>query len=172
MIHHVCVNFCGMYGQLKHERAVIQAFVYANEKIRNHLLSPEILKNISMSVAGYAKQECERLDMPISTQKAISLKQRIDSGQTYFPEVMDKELEGLMETIVMELSKQTFAYLPGPNSQYFEQEKLFGPIVHDNFPSAREDIKEAGNCLACGLDSAAVFHLMRVAEIWITSPRL
>jgi len=45
-----------------------------------------------------------------------------------------------------------------------DEEWLFGLPVHSAFPSAREDIKAAGNCLAAECSTAAVFHLMRVAE--------
>jgi hypothetical protein len=41
---------------------------------------------------------------------------------------------------------------------------LFGESVYEKFPSAREEIKNAGNCLAASLWTAGVFHLMRAAE--------
>ena len=37
--------------------------------------------------------------------------------------------------------------------------------VYDNFESARQDILEAGNCLAAECCTGAVFHLMRAAEV-------
>jgi hypothetical protein len=46
-----------------------------------------------------------------------------------------------------------------------DNEKSFGQKVYDAFPSARLDVKEAGNCLAGDCATAAVFHLMRVAEV-------
>lgn len=49
-------------------------------------------------------------------------------------------------------------------SKTFDRDDLFGTDVARAFPSARLDIKEAGNCLALELNTAAVFHLMRVAE--------
>ena len=42
---------------------------------------------------------------------------------------------------------------------------LFGKEVYEHFESARSDIKDAGNCIAADLNTAAVFHLMRVTEI-------
>jgi hypothetical protein len=41
----------------------------------------------------------------------------------------------------------------------------FGKEVHEAFPAARDDIREALNCLAAECSTAAVFHAMRVAEI-------
>jgi hypothetical protein len=49
-------------------------------------------------------------------------------------------------------------------TQYFEKDDLFGQAVKVAFPSAALDIKEAGNCIAADLNTAAVFHLMRAAE--------
>lgn len=42
---------------------------------------------------------------------------------------------------------------------------LFGNEVKEAFPSAAEDIRAAGNCLVASCNTAAVFHLMRVAEV-------
>lgn len=42
---------------------------------------------------------------------------------------------------------------------------VFGDAVRTNFNSATSDIIEAGNCLAAECNTAAVFHLMRVAEV-------
>jgi len=46
----------------------------------------------------------------------------------------------------------------------YEQEQLFGGQVFANFPSARLDVAEAGNCYAMGRYTACVFHCMRVVE--------
>src|SRR5260370_27264994 len=40
----------------------------------------------------------------------------------------------------------------------------FGEAVYDVIPTARQDIRDAGNCLAFELHTACVFHLMRAAE--------
>lgn len=42
--------------------------------------------------------------------------------------------------------------------------ELFGQDVATRFPSAAIDIKAAGECLACGQNTASVFHLMRVLQ--------
>jgi hypothetical protein len=48
--------------------------------------------------------------------------------------------------------------------QYYNKQYLFGETVAQAFPSSAYDIAEAGNCLAVECNTAAVFHLMRVAE--------
>jgi hypothetical protein len=39
----------------------------------------------------------------------------------------------------------------------------------DSFPNARHDAMESGNCIAYGLNTAAVYHLMRCAEFGLVS---
>lgn len=79
-----------------------------------------------------------------------------------------KALETVLETITVsigdELSERTFAFIPHEKQKFFEQDALFGSAVENAFPSATRDIKDAGNCIAADLHTAAVFHLMRVAE--------
>jgi hypothetical protein len=45
-----------------------------------------------------------------------------------------------------------------------EAKDLLGPKVSECFPNASLDIVDAGNCVALGLGSASVFHLMHVVE--------
>jgi hypothetical protein len=171
MILHVCVNFSGMIGSLEHYIALLEMEI---QMVRQNAdgrpipwgdLPPNVKQGLQMFVAAYAVQECKPLGLHISEQKASRLERELRSNQPYTPEVMLKELRGLKETIVMELAPRKFAYIPPPDDKFFEQEQLFGDEVYDNFPSAREEIKDAGNCLASGLHTATVFHLMRVAEI-------
>jgi hypothetical protein len=49
-------------------------------------------------------------------------------------------------------------------ARFFEKDALFGPEVALVFPGAKTEIKDAGNCLAADLNTAAVFHLMRASE--------
>lgn len=58
-----------------------------------------------------------------------------------------------------------FGFIPREHAPYFQQDALFGTEVNESFPSAAEDIKEAGNCYAHGLYTACVFHLMRAVEV-------
>jgi len=78
------------------------------------------------------------------------------------------ELEELSNIIASELDETTLAYIPSALADLFERDgdkALFGDDVHQHFKSARAEIRDAGNCLAAGLNTAAVFHLMRVIEL-------
>ena len=71
----------------------------------------------------------------------------------------------LRDIIKQELRKRLFMYIPLDQAQWYDKKDGFGIEVSKAFPSAIEDIKEAGNCYATGRYTACVFHLMRVAEI-------
>ena len=70
----------------------------------------------------------------------------------------------LKGNILTELEACRFVRVADGSEHLVENEKLFGDAVYTAFPSARLEIKEAGNCLAVGCHTAAVFHLMRASE--------
>jgi hypothetical protein len=80
-------------------------------------------------------------------------------------ESIKRELRAFRQNIEIELGKRRFAYIPQERARYFESEQPFGKEVYDAFPSIRFDLKEAGNSLACGMNTAAAFHFMRAAEV-------
>jgi hypothetical protein len=74
------------------------------------------------------------------------------------------ELRTIRESILNEIEKNNFVQVLAGRKDYFEQAMLFGEELHSSFPSARNDIREAGNCFAVDCNTAAVFHLMRSVE--------
>ncbi|HEX3685236.1 MAG TPA: hypothetical protein VHU83_22055 [Bryobacteraceae bacterium] len=66
--------------------------------------------------------------------------------------------------IVQQFKKTLFLRISEERAAYLDREDLFGEQVKAKVPSAVPDIRDAGNCLALDLNTAAVFHLMRVAE--------
>jgi hypothetical protein len=74
-------------------------------------------------------------------------------------------IRNVRETMIAELSKEQSVSVPRMYADFVDNEKLFGDDVHTAFPSARPDIRDAGICIAVGLDTAAVFHLMRAVEV-------
>jgi hypothetical protein len=83
-------------------------------------------------------------------------------------------LQGQLRTMLVdlhqrmcdELNDRFFISVPSENVPYYRQsEPPFGSEVEAKFPQMSEDISESGKCIALGLSTAAVFHLMRVMEI-------
>lgn len=77
---------------------------------------------------------------------------------------LKEQLKTLRAIIEDELGDRLFVFIAKDKSLYIDKQELFGQEVSSSFPSAQEDIKEAGNCYAIGLHTACVFHLMRVLE--------
>lgn len=75
-----------------------------------------------------------------------------------------RDYKRIREGLFAEIEKHKFLYLPSQGAEYFARDELFGKVVYDEFPSARDEIKEAGNALAFEMYTACVFHLMRIAE--------
>jgi hypothetical protein len=111
------------------------------------------LKTTDISMVPYCNigAELQRLE--------FALDRRIDVAN------FKREIKALRKNIELELDKRKFVSVALEHVKYFEQDKLFGDVVYEKFDQAREDIEDAGNCMAVGLPNACVFHLMRVAEI-------
>ena len=70
----------------------------------------------------------------------------------------------LRETMEDELRNKLMVLVPNLKAEYCDKKDAFGEAVGKAFSSSDEDMKEAGNCYALGLNTACVFHLMRVLE--------
>lgn len=161
MIEHFAMNLCRMYEQMTLN---IQSLAGSAEPTSE--LHPDYKKAVARTGLQRVIEEDKRLGFgPSVMLRAQMLHDLLLQGQErYTSELLLKDLEAVMMEIVIVLSKRKFAYIPPPNDQYFEKEKLFGAEVYEKFEDARQDLKDAGNCLAASLPTASVFHLMRVAE--------
>ncbi len=83
--------------------------------------------------------------------------------------VVKNEMSSMRSTFVARLCAQKFAFIPADKAKYFEQEDAFGEVGKPFKPLASDEInaeiKAAGNCLAADLNTAAVFHAIRAAEM-------
>jgi HEPN domain-containing protein len=69
-------------------------------------------------------------------------------------------------SFVDEMKSHLFFYVPEVRSKYYAGTvDMFGDEVKARFPSAIREIEGAGQAFACGLNTACVFHLMRIMEI-------
>jgi hypothetical protein len=75
------------------------------------------------------------------------------------------DLDNLKAQLENEMCKRICFGIPAALSVYVNKDKPCGDAMYDAFPSTRFDLKEAGNCLGCGLNTASGFHLMRAVEV-------
>ena len=74
------------------------------------------------------------------------------------------ELQHIIDALVSESHEHRFIQIRPDRAQYFGVSHPFGESVSTAFPNATDDICAAADCLAVECNTAAVFHLMRVAE--------
>jgi hypothetical protein len=80
------------------------------------------------------------------------------------PRAVFNECTEIRFKIEGELEGRYCIIIPKQKSSCLVLEKAFGEGVIGKLSDAAPEIKEAGNCLAVGLHTAAVFHLMRASE--------
>lgn len=68
-----------------------------------------------------------------------------------------------------ELTARTVVTVSPRHAKYLNNPALFGNDVFNAFPSANEDIAEAGSCLTFERGTACVMHLMRASEVGLTA---
>jgi hypothetical protein len=113
------------------------------------------------------EQQCKKLELEVSVQLCYRFHSKLQGSGRLHWNVVESELEGIRRQMISELAGKKFAFIPASVVQFFEQEMLFGEQVSQAFPLANAEIKSAGNCLSVDLNTAAIFHLMRVAELGI-----
>jgi hypothetical protein len=102
---------------------------------------------------------------PTTRYQGDALRKAIHSGGGNTAKGIGLMLECAYSRMKYDMNQIVAVRIPDDGIKHYEQEKLFGVLVWSSFPSAREDIRVAGNCLAVGFDTASVFHSMRVVEL-------
>jgi hypothetical protein len=63
-----------------------------------------------------------------------------------------------------ELKSRLFLFVPPIEARFYNVMEPFGPAVARKFSKATNDMENAGDCIALGVPTPAVFCLMRVME--------
>lgn len=110
------------------------------------------------AMSGPIVEECDKLRLQVAADAAKGF------GNAKSATELETTLEFVRNAIFIGLNSRRF-FEPEPQyAKYFENPKLFGDAVFNAFPSATDDIAEAGTCLALERSTACVMHLMRAAE--------
>lgn len=113
---------------------------------------------------GELQRECETLELPSATVQIGRMRQWLDAGSGDL-HVLTQMLVELQNRVIDELSTRFFLAVPLQKRHYYEQpEAVLGPEIVKAFPSATDDIAEAGKCFSLSRYTACVFHLSRIVE--------
>lgn len=129
-----------------------------------HLVDTSILRDTFVRQLGFALKECEAFGL----DDALLTLRRIERDVLVLDlphAALAREADRAAMSYIDNLNKLTYVFVPTDLREYVDRDDLFGPQVTIAFGYASVDIKEAGNCLAVGSHTAAVFHLMRATEL-------
>jgi hypothetical protein len=130
---------------------------------------------------GHCRSISRHLKTPEAVSKTLNLIQTQKRIQMFLEQLQPNyrnvseiyaDLEGLHRSFVEEICLVNFVFIPTDKLKYFGtvgNGALFGVSVHNNFPLACADIKDAGDCLSADLHDAAAFHLLRAVETGLRS---
>lgn len=110
----------------------------------------------------------EKLIAELELESSAFPAERIRSAlanRNYPKHLLAHNVGDLLNRLHDELSSRQFIFVSSRSAKYYKQIGLFGQEVSDCFPSAIDDIQDAGTALALGLGTSCVMHLMRVMEV-------
>lgn len=125
----------------------------------NETINIDTIKNLLIDGINIA----EELGLEGSIRFSNIIIDDLNATSTNITNLCDN-ISKLTTMLESELSEQWFIYIPEDKLLWVNNAETFGLNVIKAFPSAREDIKEAGNCYAIGCPTACVFHAMRILE--------
>lgn len=117
----------------------------------------------ALSVMTESERYCEQEGF----DDALEVIQRVIFGFDYNTRdfsTMAAEMRHVRDSLFDECRKRNFVAIAPDLISYVNNSEWIGAGVAHFFPSAGLDIQEAGNCLAMGFNTAAVFHMMRAVE--------
>jgi hypothetical protein len=121
------------------------------------------------------KEECRNLELDHTLNMILGIEARFKLktenqtlGRVFGKGYTENDLLSDLDTLEMSFGNELrgeliFRIAPDKN-RYFEKDNLFGSEVAAAFPSAIDNIRNAGTCYAVEQWDASVFHLMRVLE--------
>lgn len=130
--------------------------------------SPDVMKQEERdALASMLRLYCEDLaplGLPCSIKAIERMLESLQRPECTYADI-NEQMPDLERRLQDEFDSTVFMYVPPRAVRFWQAPQLFGEKVLEVFPSAQRDIEEAGNCLACGRGTAAVFHLMRAMEV-------
>lgn len=136
-------------------------------------LTPGEQRDGEIKALGELASEAEEYSLfSVADQfRRIALALRVGTTRIHvaglFQELMNRLEDDCNRHVMMMIEPDHIKYVE--NAQFFDPVDSSANKVSVQFPSAAEDIAEAGKCLACGRATACVMHLARVMEVGLAA---
>ena len=124
-----------------------------------------VLEEVFHRQIDFALKECDRLGLDDARKTLNRIKRDLLVLKQLDASALAREANLAAMAYSDNLNKHTCVFIDQQLSRFVDQDALFGEAVSTAFPSAKCDLRDAGNCLAIDANTAAVFHLMRVTEL-------
>jgi hypothetical protein len=162
------VAFYALGDSLGTIQGAYQIFTFVLDQVR--LLRPNDAIEVNLKGLEKMKEPLQRLrplleeiELPLSIDSFDRLRKLIETADLTPNQIRDNIIE-LQGRIRDELSHIELWLITKEESRFLKTDP-FGPEIPNKFAPARDDIEEAGKCLAYARGTACVFHLMRVMEV-------
>lgn len=134
---------------------------------------PEEMRTSTLRGIDATIEQCEECHLPLSADQLRRVRTLVEKGCTYadmetlLPELMNRIEDESKRLVIMAIEPGHVKYID--DAQFFDPSDPKAAKVSVQFPSAAEDVAEAGKCLACGRATACVMHLNRVMEVGLAA---
>ena len=163
MIQSSAIEFLGATDLLEiQEQQAHQAVV----KHGTDCLADDTKKQGLLCVLSIVESATQKAKLDMTNQRIAHLKDWLHPSLQCPFQVIQSEVYAIKKSLFQELRKRKFAFILPEKDAFFECDDLFGKNFHNAAsPEINSEIKAAGNCLAVELNTAAIFHSIRAAEL-------
>jgi hypothetical protein len=156
-------EFAGVVGDLGEFRFKVSETLHFKPELGNQPPPKDLLADVRVFL-GEAHAVFEDIGCDHTSDMA-GFYLAVKDEQFHFSS-LQSALDGMMISLISELNAKRIFQLTGDNAKLYSESPvdLFGKDVSNAFPSAVDEIQEAGNCIALSRWPASAFHLMRVLE--------
>ena len=132
-----------------------QRDVYIREPFIGKMVKPRL---------DYCRDQCQRIELHGALHRlGGKLHGNVNAGALTHEELKN-QLRELRSDIDRDLALRRFAFLPLNKASLHDSVSADWDAIWKSIPESKTDAADATDCYALGLNTAAVFHSMRVAE--------
>ena len=114
---------------------------------------------------AYCKDQCERAELRTPLRRLGTVLHSGVNSRTISNNDLMVQLQELRRDIEGDLRFKRFALVPLDKTEIYDKRADTWGDVWQRFPKSEHDTREAIDCYVLGLNTATVFHAMRIAEI-------
>lgn len=149
---------------LKIEKCVTE--ISENDKVAlvgNYDIIREDRKRQYSTIFTDIGNECKELGLELTEKSALAIARNLSKTNITYS-VIKVLGEELIKTLDDEIENINYFSIEPDEKDFLRTERLYKAMVTSIFPQTKDDIINAGSCIAFNLWTASVFHSMRILE--------